>query len=162
MLPSYQHILFATDRTPNSEHAFKHAILLARHSNAKIHILHVIPQVDASFRSYVSAVMGQGKLEEFEGQHEENALNLIKKKLEDFTKRELKDYPEDLKNIDDIEVIHGHPVTKILQTAVRLSADVIVMGTHGKGALEHTFLGSVAEKVLQKAKRPVFTIPLLD
>ncbi len=162
MLQNYKNILYATDLTSNSEYAFKHAVMMARRSQAKIHILHVIPQVDASFRSYVSSVMGQGKLEEFEDQHEENALDLIKKKLADFIKTELKDYPEDLKNIDDIEVVHGHPVTKILQRAAQLNADVIVMGTHGKGALEHTFLGSVAEKVLQKAKRPVFTIPLLD
>ena len=162
MLPNYKNILFATDLTANSEHAFKHAILIARQSKSKIHILHIIPEVDASFRSYVSAVMGQGKLEEFEGQHEEQALEQIKKKLEDFIQRELTDYPEDLKNIADIEVIHGHPVTKILQVAARINADVIVMGTHGKGALEHTFLGSVAEKVLHKSNRPVFTIPLLD
>jgi nucleotide-binding universal stress UspA family protein len=34
------------------------------------------------------------------------------------------------------------------------------MGTHGKGVLEHAFLGSVAEKVLRKARKPVFIIPL--
>jgi nucleotide-binding universal stress UspA family protein len=162
MLPNYKSILFATDLTANSEHAFKHAILLARQTKAKIHILHVIPEVDASFRSYVSAVMGQGQLEQYEEQHEDQALEKIKKKLEDFTQRELTDYPEDLKNISEIEVLHGHPVTKILQVAAGIQADVIVMGTHGKGALEHTFIGSVAEKVLHKAKRPVFTIPLLD
>ena len=79
MLPSYQNILIATDLTPNSEHAFKHAVLLARQSRAKIHLLHIIPEIDASFRSYVSSVMGEGKLEEFESQHVQQARAEIKK-----------------------------------------------------------------------------------
>jgi len=43
-----------------------------------------------------------------------------------------------------------------------LSADLIVMGTHGKGALRYAFLGSVAEKVLRKTLRPVLIVPLGD
>ncbi len=162
MLPSYQNILIATDLTPNSEHAFKHAIMLARHSKAKIHLLHVIPEIDSSFRSYVSSIMGEGKLEELEVQHEDQARNKLKKELEEFTRTELANFPEDFKNIASIEVIHGRAVSQILQTADRIEADVIVMGTHGKGVLGHTFLGSVAEKVLQKSKRPVFIIPILE
>jgi nucleotide-binding universal stress UspA family protein len=66
MLPSYQNILVTTDLTPDSEHAFKHAVMLARQSMAKIHLMQVVPEIDASFRSYVSAVMGSGNLDRFE------------------------------------------------------------------------------------------------
>jgi len=162
MLPNYQNILIATDLSPNSEYAFKHAVVLARTSQAKIHLLHIVPEIDPGFRSYVAAVMGEGKLEKFESLHESEARAEIKRELEEFAREELADHPEDFANIAGIEVLHGHPVTQILQAAERLNADVIVMGTHGKGALEHTFLGSVAEKVLHKSKCPVFTIPLLD
>jgi len=34
------------------------------------------------------------------------------------------------------------------------------MGTHGKGIISHTFLGSVAERVLRRIRKPVFIIPL--
>jgi len=162
MLPNYQNILIATDLTPNSEYAFKHAVLLARHSEAKIHLLHIIPEVDANFRSYVSAVMGEGRLEKFEKQQEEEACAEIKKELGEFTRLELANDPGDFRNIASIEVYHGHPVSQILQAAERHKADVIVMGTHGKGVLEHTFLGSVTEKVLRRSKRPVFVIPIPD
>jgi nucleotide-binding universal stress UspA family protein len=162
MLPNYQNILIATDLTPNSEHAFKHAVIMARQSNAKIHLLHIVPEIDAGFRSYVSSIMGEGKLEQFEGQHEEQARAEIKRELEEFAREELADHPEDFARIAGIEVHHGHAVAKILQEADRLHADVIVMGTHGKGALQHTFLGSVTEKVLRKSKRPVFVIPIKD
>jgi nucleotide-binding universal stress UspA family protein len=37
---------------------------------------------------------------------------------------------------------------------------VIILGTHGKGFLKQTFLGSVARSVLDRAKKPVFIIPL--
>jgi nucleotide-binding universal stress UspA family protein len=162
MLPSYKNILIATDLTPNSKHAFKHAVLLARHSMAKIHLLHVVPEVDSSFRSYVSSIMGEGKLEEFESQHEDQARTKIRKELEAFAREELTDHPEDFKNIASVDVVHGHAVSQILQAADRLNVDVIVMGTHGKGALQHTFLGSVAEKVLHKSNKPVFVIPIID
>jgi nucleotide-binding universal stress UspA family protein len=160
MLPNYKNILYATDLTPNSEYAFKHAVLLARKSQAKIHLLHVIPEIDAGFRSYVSSVMGEGQLESFEAINEEQARKNMKNKLEDFTREELTNFPEDQKNIAGIEVVHGHAVSQILQAAERHGVDVIVLGAHGKGALEHAFLGSVTEKVLRKSKKPVFVIPI--
>lgn len=162
MLPNYQNILYATDLTPNSEFAFKHAMLLARKSSAKVHILHVIPEVDSSFRSYVTSMMGEGKLESFETDHENQARATLKEKLEEFAQKELADHPEDYANITNINVVHGHAVSEILKAADEQDVDVIVMGTHGKGALAHTFLGSVAEKVLHKSKRPVFVIPIPD
>ena len=160
MLPIYKNILVTTDLTPNSEHAFKHATILARLSDARIHLLHIVPEVDASFRSYVSSVMGEGKLDELEQSHEVSAREEIKRELNLFAEEELKDYPEDLKRFAGTIVGHGHPVAKILQTADEINADVIVLGSHGKGALEYTFLGSTAEKLLRKSKRPVFVVPL--
>jgi len=162
MLPSYQNILVTTDLTPNSEHAFKHAVMIARQSNAKIHLLHVVPEIDSNFRSYVSAVMGEGNLDKFEKDHESEAKNKIKRELDHFAKTELTNFPQDLERFVGSIVAHGNAVAEILKTADSLQADVIVMGTHGKGELEYTFLGSVTEKVLRKSKRPVFAVPLSD
>jgi len=47
----------------------------------------------------------------------------------------------------------------ILDRAVRLAADLIVIGTHGISGFEHLVLGSVTEKVLRKATCPVLTVP---
>ena len=54
----------------------------------------------------------------------------------------------------------GHPVEQILKTADEEGCNAIVLGTHGKGFLRHTFLGSVAEDVLERTRKPVFIIPL--
>jgi nucleotide-binding universal stress UspA family protein len=59
----------------------------------------------------------------------------------------------------DIIVQAGDPVPAILDAAISLPADLIVMGTHGAGGFQHLVLGSVAEKVLRRARCPVFTVP---
>jgi len=48
---------------------------------------------------------------------------------------------------------------EILTQADRLDTDLIVMGTHGRSGFDRLFLGSVAEKVLRKSRRPVLTVP---
>jgi len=160
MLPLYNKILVTTDLTPNAEFAFKHAVMLSRRNNAKIYLLHVLPQVDSSMRSYISSMLGENQLEELEKNNMEKARTDMKQELDTFAKKELANFPEDLARFSGTEVVIGHPVIKILETANRLDVDLIVMGTHGKGAIEHAFLGSVAEKVLKKSTRPVFVVPL--
>lgn len=160
MLPHYDKILVTTDFTENSDHAFRHAVMLARQNNAKIYLLHVLPLVDSSMRSYLSSVLGEDKLEALEHDNMATAQTSMKDDLDEFARTELKDFPEDYARFAGAEVAAGHPVVKILETADRLDVDVIVMGTHGKGPLEHVFLGSTAEKVLKKSPRPVFVIPL--
>lgn len=56
-------------------------------------------------------------------------------------------------------VIQGYPVDKILEEAKKVHADLIVMGSHGHGALRNLLVGSVAEGVLRKAACPVLIVP---
>ena len=53
----------------------------------------------------------------------------------------------------------GNSVARILERARSLPADLIVMGTHGRGGFERLILGSVTERILRKAKCPVLTVP---
>jgi len=55
--------------------------------------------------------------------------------------------------------VQGATVEKILQEAARLQADVIVLGSHGHGALRRALLGSVSEGVLRGARCPVLIVP---
>ena len=50
------------------------------------------------------------------------------------------------------------PAEAILETAESIGADMIVMGTHGRGAVGRLLLGSVALRVLRETKCPVATI----
>lgn len=55
-------------------------------------------------------------------------------------------------------VQRGEPAAEILKAAADVAADLIVMGTHGRGGLSRLALGSVAEAVLRKAPCPVLTV----
>jgi nucleotide-binding universal stress UspA family protein len=56
--------------------------------------------------------------------------------------------------------LYGSPAREIVAHAEKIGADLIVVGTHGRGGLSHAVLGSVAERIVQKAKRPVLTVPV--
>jgi nucleotide-binding universal stress UspA family protein len=160
MIPDYKKVLYATDMSVNSAHAFKHAISIARRYNAKVVLLHILPEVDSATMNYVATVMGEEKLAGFELDHKEEIKDEIRRRLHQFAKEELGDHPEDVERISDIEVHYGNPVAHILQHADGLDVDLIVLGSHGKGALKYAFLGSVAEKVLRKCHRPMLVVPL--
>ena len=87
-------------------------------------------------------------------------MDRIRKRLQIFCDRELKDDPECVDKVESIEVCEGYLAEEILNKADDLDCDVIIMGTHGKGTIGHTFFGSVAKRVLQRARKPVFVIPL--
>lgn len=52
----------------------------------------------------------------------------------------------------------GHPADAIVRKAEEDKADLIVMGSHGHGALANVVLGSVATRVLASCKVPVLVI----
>jgi nucleotide-binding universal stress UspA family protein len=52
----------------------------------------------------------------------------------------------------------GMPVEEILNAARETTADLIVIGTHGRTGLPHVLLGSVAERVVRGAPCPVLTV----
>lgn len=160
MIPKYHKILYATDLSVNAAVAFRHAIGLARRYQAEVHLLHVLPEVEPALVNYVSMVMGKEQLAAFELAHKDEVRDHIRLKLHDFAREELADHPEDLERLAQIEVQHGHPAAAILALADRIEADLVVLGSHGKGAMKYAFLGSVAEKVLRKSHRPMLIVPL--
>ena len=59
----------------------------------------------------------------------------------------------------DAVVREGNPAAEIVDQATGMNADLLVIGTHGRSGFERLLLGSVAEKVLRKARCPVLTVP---
>lgn len=60
--------------------------------------------------------------------------------------------------IDSTKTLNGDPAHAIVQEADQGDYDLIAMGTHGRTGLSHLVLGSVAEKVVRRATRPVMTV----
>ena len=52
------------------------------------------------------------------------------------------------------------PTARVVEASTGF--DLVVMGTHGRGAIAHLFLGSVTERVIRKAHCPVLTLHHVD
>jgi nucleotide-binding universal stress UspA family protein len=160
MVPQIKKILYATDLSKNSVYAFRYAMSMAETYDAEIVILHVIEPIPPMVRHYVKGFVDEIKWEEKIKYEQGMAIERIEKRLEEFCKRESQDAPQCLAQVSSILVRPGYPVEEILKAADEEDCSMIVLGTHGKGFLKHTFLGSVACSVLDRAKKPVFIVPL--
>jgi nucleotide-binding universal stress UspA family protein len=152
MIPEIKRILYTTDLSPNSAYAFRYAINSAKKHDAGIIILHVVEEMAPFFGEERLKAISEKKIDE--------AMDRIRKRLKIFCDRELKDDPECADKVVSIEICQGYPPEEILKKVDELNCDVIVMGTHGKGIIRHSFLGSAAGKVLRRVRKPVFIIPL--
>ncbi len=152
MIPKIKKILYTTDLSANSAYAFRYAINSATKHDAEIIILHVVEEMAPFFDEVRLKAISDERITE--------AMDRIRKRLKIFCDRELKNDPECVGRVASIEVCQGYPPEEILRKADEFSCDVIVMGTHGKGIIRHSFLGSAAQKVLRRVRKPVFVIPL--
>ena len=160
MIPQIKKILYATDLSKNSVYAFRYAMNMAEKYNAEIVILHVIEPIPPQVKHYVSLYVNEARWEEKIKTEQEMVIEQIKKRLQEFCKRESQDDPRCLLLVSRILVQPGHPVEEILKAAEEEACEIIIIGTHGKGFLKQTFLGSVARSVLDRSRKPVFIIPL--
>jgi len=148
-------ILYGTDLSKNSSFAFFYATDMARRHNAKIVMLHAIEPIPAYAAAYT------GITDELKRKQQEETIEEIRTRLGDFCRKaEAEIGPPCVDLVSKILVPRGHPPEEILNAADKEGCDMIVLGTHGKGFLAHTFLGSVSSAVLNRTQKPVFIIPL--
>ncbi len=136
-----QNILVPIDFSQTSTHALTYAQTVARACRASVHVLHVIPDPRAEAWSVEAAGMD---------------LDGLLATWRTDTQRRLDELTVDMPGERVITV--GHPFTEITRYAESHGTDLIVMGTHGRGAIEHMLLGSVTEKVIRRAPCPVLTV----
>lgn len=144
-MQEFKKILFATDFSEGSEHAFDYAISLTKRFDARLILLHIINE-PVDLRGFYVPHISFDKLEE---EIEQGAQKL----MEQFERNFL----EGFENFVSY-VVPGIPYDEIIKRAVSEEADLIVMGTHGRTGLDHVLFGSTAEKVVRKSKIPVMTI----
>ena len=160
MIPRIKNVLYATDLSKNSAYAFRFAVNTAQQHDAQIHLLYVIEPLSPQEEALVLTYVKKEEIDQRRSDAKENLRRRIEERLKQFAERELKDDPETLNRVVGVHIVEGDPATDILNMAEKLSSDVVIMGTHGKGVLRHAFLGSVAEKVLRRIRKPVYVIPL--
>ncbi len=157
MIPRFKKILYATDLSENSAYAFRYAVNSAQNHGAKIHILHVLEEINSALLLHY---FDKAEIQTFRAAGKEKVMARIQERLDIICEKEFQDAPECRDLVASTEIVEGDPASEILRKADELGVDLVVMGSHGKGLLAHAFLGSVAEKVLQRIKIPVLTIPI--
>jgi nucleotide-binding universal stress UspA family protein len=158
MVPKIKNILYATDLSQNSPFVFRYAVDLAEKYDANICLLHVMERIPSQKDLVKDSPMAEALKDEYKKDRIAE-VDKIKQRIEAFSSRELKERSPILKRVS-IQVIDGYPASGILEKVDELGPDLLVMGTHSKGFLTHAFLGSVAQKVLDRVKIPVLIIPI--
>ena len=152
-------ILVAKDFSQESSNVIRYGLELGAKFKAQVHVLHVMPTVDPSVLNMVALTMGADKLAKFNRENEKELAEKTHAQLRQIIGLEEELIEQELERPPMVEVCHGEPAPTILKVADMLDADVIVVGSHSKGALHYAFLGSVAEKILRKALRTVIIVP---
>ena len=144
-------ILVPHDFSDHAEASLDLASSLALALGARLHLLHV---VQPPAYAYGSELYAGGPIHG--GQDAEPGLHReCERQLEEIAAR----HPEASRGIET-HVVEGTRIAETIDdTAARLHADLIVMGTHGRTGLAHLLLGSVAEATLRQAPCPVLTVP---
>ena len=138
-------ILYATDFSESSVPACDYALTIAKLARAEVHVLHVIGE----FADRRMSMMQPEAMTLLEREIEIQAL----KEMEGFCKEKF-----DGEIPYTTEVVVGIPFQEIIKKAGELSADLIVVGTHGRTGLEHVIVGSTAERLVRRSPVPVLTV----
>lgn len=147
MQVKFENILFPTDFSDLSLVALHHARKLVGAFSSRLHCLHV---VDEAYQ-YWSA-MGPESVPV--GPPVEELLESARNRITRFRDEHLADLTPE----PTTHVILGRPFAEIIAYARQNDIDLIVMGTHGRGALVQMLLGSTTEKVVRKASAAVLTV----
>lgn len=145
-MPTAKSILAATDFSGTSREALHVARELAEALDARLHLLHVIPD-PARLPWSVDTGLAFRDLEKDWRHHAELAL------------AHARDEAGLPRVLTPTIVAMGDAATEIVATAAAIGAAIIVMGTHGHGFAARLVMGSVADKVLRHADRPVLIVP---
>jgi nucleotide-binding universal stress UspA family protein len=140
----YKKILVPTDASEYSRSALRTAIKLAKMFDAEIVLLHVTFSPHAYWGYTVS--YGISVTAEELTQNGKIALETT---LAGIPLEETK-----LRTVLE----SGHPVNKILEKIQDENIDLVVIGSHGYGPITGPLLGSVSQRVLQKAPCPVLLV----
>ena len=139
-------ILAAVDFSPFSEKALVWAARTARSFDAPLLALHVVHDSPSTPNIYRRTKKHRKHLRRIE----EAAADM----MSDFLERMAEKHPRLLGEVEHRLVV-GLPVTRILEAASSLGAQMIVMGSHGRNGLSRLVLGSSSERVAQLSPIPV-------
>jgi universal stress protein A len=139
-------ILHPSDFSPASRPAFQQAMEMAKGNRAELLLVHVL--------GAVAPMIGDGYISPKAWEDLERSIQAQGKRQLDRLLAQARRRGVRVRGL----LLEGSPYEAIVRAARSRGADLIVMGTHGRGGLAKLFLGSVAERVVATARCPVLTV----
>ena len=142
-------VLVAVDLSTSTEKILKTVEVVAEALSAKVWLLHVAePDPD-----YVGWEAGPQTVRDMQAEEFRNQHRLIQRIADRLSG----------KGIDITALlIQGSTADTILEEASKMTANMIVVGSHGRGLAYQLVVGSVSEMVLRKSECPVLVVPTHD
>ena len=135
-------VLVATDFSPASEKALRHAAAIARHYGSKLYIAHVVSGLGFVMAGPDSSAMASGLAEKNLEKLEQQLI--IRGALAGLT--------------HEMIVREGEVWEELEKVVAQRSVDMVVIGTHSRTGIAKLVLGSVAEEIFRHASCPVLTV----
>ncbi|MGD9905201.1 MAG: universal stress protein [Vicinamibacterales bacterium] len=140
-------VLAPTDFSDSSAIALRYAVELADAFGAELHLLHVVERwVEQQWAAALAGLASVDVEAEARAKADAELAGVLTHEERERLRARL-------------VTRTGTPFLEIVRYAQQEAVDLIVMGTHGRGAMAHLMMGSVAENVVRKARCPVLTVP---
>ena len=141
----YKRLLVPVDFSSASLEALAAARALAKTTGAELHLLHSVDDVAWRYLGYPLESLAQVQTAVTDSANEQLRELAIQEQREGLT-------------VETTLVMSTRPAAASVTFAKEPGLDLIVMGTHGRGAMLRMMLGSVAEHVVRTAPCPVMVV----
>lgn len=140
----FKKMLVALDGSASAQSAFALALSLAKAESAKLVVCTVVDPMDVASENAplppTEAALARARA------------------LAERMLSEASEHAREASVDVETKVLSGEPAHEIDRYARSVSADAIVMGTHGRSGIKRLLMGSVAEAVLRSARCPVIVV----
>lgn len=143
----YRSILVPLDGSSFGEQALPWALSIARRSGASLRLVHVLSPVPAALPEGVAVPLLSDRLEEESRRQRRTYLDAIVARLTDCCPLFV-----------SADLVEGAVAPTIRAAATGTSVDLVVMTTHGRGAVQRFWMGSVADEVIRDLPTPLLLI----
>ena len=139
-------ILVATDGSHSALQAVELGLDLAEEQGAKLVFVHVAPRFEVLPFPVTGIGSAPVKVAHKPDEHDMEPLH------------EAVRLAEERALTSESRLLVGEPAKKIVELADAIGADLIVVGSHGHGAISSALIGSVSRGILHRARRPVLVV----
>ena len=167
MYPTINRILFASDLSETSRHAFQYALVIASRFCASLNFLYVVEDVPMSAKAFLDDELVQ-KIRKQSADNAQsqligkrNDINMIETELNRFCECAFEESRQNGRAFLDgeVRVVEGNVIDSIISVSNELECQAIVLGSTRRGAISEAMRGSVVKGVLRQSDKLVIVAP---